>query len=164
MINGVHHTAISTPDIARLVAFYCDLFGFETVYETDMKASARVDAMLGVSGAEARIVMMRTGTSFLELFQFSAPTPATQSPDRPVVDHGFTHICVNVVDIHAEYSRLKEGGMRFHSLPLDNGPVLCAYGRDPDGNVIELIEVIDDTFAFHFDRRALSAAAVAGIA
>lgn len=34
MIVGMHHVAISTPDIDRLHAFYRDVMGFETVFET----------------------------------------------------------------------------------------------------------------------------------
>ena len=39
-----------------------------------------------------------------------------------------------------EYQRLRDAGMRFHSPPLDAGPTRCCYGRDPDGNVVELLE------------------------
>ena len=35
MFRGTHHTAISTPDLARSVAFYRDLFGFEVILEMD---------------------------------------------------------------------------------------------------------------------------------
>ena len=31
MIRGIHHTAISTPDIDRAIAFYRDLLGFEVL-------------------------------------------------------------------------------------------------------------------------------------
>ena len=33
MIRGIHHTAISTGDLQRSLAFYCDLLGFEKVFE-----------------------------------------------------------------------------------------------------------------------------------
>ena len=32
-IIGFHHTAISTPNLERLVTFYRDCFGFEPVFE-----------------------------------------------------------------------------------------------------------------------------------
>jgi catechol 2,3-dioxygenase-like lactoylglutathione lyase family enzyme len=32
-IISFHHTAISTPNLERLVAFYRDCFGFEPVFE-----------------------------------------------------------------------------------------------------------------------------------
>jgi catechol 2,3-dioxygenase-like lactoylglutathione lyase family enzyme len=33
MIRGLHHTAISTPDIDRLVRFYRDVIGFRVAWE-----------------------------------------------------------------------------------------------------------------------------------
>ena len=33
MILGVHHPAISVPDMARAIEFYCDKLGFEPVVD-----------------------------------------------------------------------------------------------------------------------------------
>ena len=47
-------------------------------------------------------------------------------------------------DIQAEYERLSAAGMRFHCPPLDMGAVKATYGRDPDGNVVELQEILTE--------------------
>ena len=61
--------------------------------------------------------------------------------DRPVIDRGITHIALDVEDVDAEYARLKEAGMVFHCAPQQLGEhCRTTYGRDPDGNVIELQE------------------------
>ena len=60
-------------------------------------------------------------------------------------DHGITHLCLDVSDIDAEYARLKGAGMRFHCPPQDLGAARATYGRDPDGNVVELQEVMEPT-------------------
>jgi hypothetical protein len=62
---------------------------------------------------------------------------------RPVCDHGITHLCLNVTDIDKEYERLNAAGMRFHCPPQHMGALKATYGRDPDGNVVELLEVTD---------------------
>ncbi len=54
---------------------------------------------------------------------------------------GIHHTAISCIDIDGEYERLKAGGMNFHCEPVDYGSCRCTYGRDPDGNVIELIEV-----------------------
>ena len=59
-------------------------------------------------------------------------------PNRPVCDHGITHIAFEVDDLDAEYDRLKAAGMRFHCPPQNLGVSRVTYGRDPDGNVLEL--------------------------
>ena len=143
MINGLHHTAIATHDIDRLVAFYRDVIGFTPVTTGGWQPGvAQIDAMVGLKGSSAKTAMLQAGNSFLEFFEYQTPRGAPADADRPVNDCGFTHIGLNVTDIEAEYARLTELGMRFHHSPIDFGAGLrAAYGRDPDGNVVELVEV-----------------------
>ena len=42
-----------------------------------------------------------------------------------------------------EYDRLLKNGVEFHSPPQNFGQVKATYGRDCDGNVFELQEIID---------------------
>jgi predicted enzyme related to lactoylglutathione lyase len=55
-------------------------------------------------------------------------------------------LCLEVTDIDAEYTRLCAAGMLFHCPPQRVGDSLrVTYGRDPDGNVIELLEASPDS-------------------
>lgn len=153
MIGGVHHTGISTPDIGRLIAFYRDLMGFELCYEMRIEQpSPHVDAMIEMEGVTLRMAMMRTGTSYIELFQFDTPAGAPRGPDWKLADHGFNHLCLMVDDVDAEYARLHAAGMHFHAPPvrIPGRPTVACYGRDPDGNRIELIEIGDPSVPFHW--------------
>lgn len=143
MIRGIHHTALSTPDLDRMLAFYRDLLGLEVVSEFQWPVGTELaDRITGLEGSSARAVMLRAGNAHIELFQYASPTPSAQDAGRPVCDHGITHVCLDVVDVDAEYERLVEAGMVFHCPPQDLGPdVRTTYGRDPDGNVLELQEV-----------------------
>ena len=146
MIHGIHHTAISTPDLERALVFYRDLLGADVVTDFEWPAGLAVaDQILGLRGSSARAVMLRLGNAMIELFEFSSPTPASSDPERPVCNHGITHLCLDVSDVDAEYERLRAAGMRFHCPPQDLGAVRTTYGRDPDGNVVELQEVTDPT-------------------
>jgi catechol 2,3-dioxygenase-like lactoylglutathione lyase family enzyme len=67
-----------------------------------------------------------------------------------VCDHGITHLCLDVDDLDADYKRLLGAGVTFHSPPQDLGAgVRTCYGRDPDGNVVELQQLspLDHRFA-----------------
>jgi catechol 2,3-dioxygenase-like lactoylglutathione lyase family enzyme len=144
MLVGIHHTAISTPDLARSKAFYRDLFGFEEAFEFTWDVSnedfKRTHAMLETAGT---VAMLERGTSRLEIFQYTAPAPAPNEPARRNVDHGLSHISIEVKDIDEEYARLGAAGMQFLSEPVPQAYIKCCYGTDPDGNVIELIEYFD---------------------
>jgi len=158
-ILGFHHAAISTPDIDRLTRFYCDAFGFEKVFDFEWSAGVvAFDAMMALEETAARVVMLRTGNSFLEFFEFASPAPASPQGDRPVNDHGITHICIAVDDAVAECARLDALGLRLHCAPIRSGlPVTGTYGRDPDGNVIEILEVSDPAHPLDFANRRLAA-------
>ena len=139
MIRGIHHVAVHVRDLDRMIRFYRDAFGFAMVGEEfSWTPMPMMDQILGVSGTAARGVMLRAGSCYLEMFQYSAPAPLVTQPLKPY-DRGYTHFCVDVTDIEEEYRRLRELGMSFgHPEPLDAGHVKTIYGRDPEGNLIEI--------------------------
>ena len=151
MILGVNHVALSVPDFDKAVEFYCTNLGFEKVFEsgwerTDEDMPSRI---LGVKGTSARVGHLRQANLLIELFEFVSPDVELQDPNRPVVNHGYTHICFAVTDIQAEYKRLSEAGVRWHCEPVEVGPgVFSTYGRDPFGNVIEIEEAIGREIPF----------------
>ena len=145
MIKGIHHTAISTGDIQRLLRFYRDLLGFEEVFSFDWEVGTEsIDEIVGLKDSSSQVVMLKAGNACVELFQYATPKPRSAEPNRPVCDHGITHLCLQVEDIEKEYERLCDAGMTFHCPPQKAGKGLRAtYGRDPDGNVVELLQVED---------------------
>ena len=83
MISGVHHVGFSTPDIERLIAFYCDVVGFELALRVEHgTASAQLDRMVEMDGVTSRMAMLRANNVFLELIQFNTP-PGRPRPRRP---------------------------------------------------------------------------------
>jgi catechol 2,3-dioxygenase-like lactoylglutathione lyase family enzyme len=125
--------------------------------QTEWTNRPLVDRMIGLTDSAARQVMLKAGNAYLELFEYSAPTPRPGDPTRPPSDHGYTHLCLDVVDIDTEHARLSANGMTFHSTPptvAEMGGVKrlrAIYGRDPDGNVVELQEVLDPNVPFTLD-------------
>lgn len=144
MIRGIHHAAISTGNLERMLAFYRDLLGFRVLFDFAWPAGTAIaDRITGLEQSAARAVMLHAGNAVIELFEYTSPVPRPGDPRRPVCDHGITHICLDVTDLDAEYARLSAAGMTFHCPPQDLGMDLrTTYGRDPDGNVIELQEVL----------------------
>ena len=151
MILGVNHVALSVPDFDKAVEFYCTNLGFELAFEsgwelTDDDTPAKI---LGVKGTSARVGHLKQSNILIELFEFGSVDVEAQEPNRPVVNHGYTHICFAVTDIQTEYKRLCKAGVRFHHEPLEVAPnVFSAYGRDPFGNVIEIEEAIGREIPF----------------
>jgi len=139
MIRGIHHVGINCHDMARMQKFYADAFGFQPVDEGfGWGDEPMMDHIVDVPGSAAKGVMLRAGTCYLELFQYSAPPPESPKPQRPH-DLGYTHFCVDVTEIEKDIPFLISSGMTFNDREfVDVGHVKTIYGYDPEGNVIEV--------------------------
>lgn len=144
MILGLHHTAISTPDLQRAIEFYRDQLGFQVEFEFAWDESnenfKRTHAAPETAG---RVAMLSREGARLEIFEYAKPAPRPVGAPPANADHGLCHFCIQVADIDDEFARLEAAGMPFLSPPVPQGNVKCCYGRDPDGNIIELIEYFD---------------------
>ncbi len=150
LTNEIHHVGLSTRRLDLMVAFYVDVFGFAVLRRAAWeRGTPEIDALVGLRDSAAHYVMLSRGSARIELHAYSSPTPGPTDPERRVCDPGQSHFCFGVTDIDAEYERLRAAGMRFHSPPFPSvdraepGTSRVAYGRDPDGNVIELLEELD---------------------
>lgn len=155
MIAGVHHLAISTHDLDRFIDHYQRWYGFEPVANGGWTSdNERIGQMVQLPGSAARYAMLRLGSFYLEVFQYDEPRG--QRFERRMCDPGLIHLCLYVEDIEAEYARLCELGMEFHCPPGGSGTMLATYGRDCDGNVVELLQVIAPDHPFPFRDRTAS--------
>jgi glyoxylase I family protein len=145
MIRGIHHIAIHTSNFERMIAFYRDVMGFTEVSRTGWPVGSKlIDEVIGLENSAARQIMMRAGTCYLEIFEYDSPAARETAPLAPS-DHGYTHFCLDVTDIEREFDRLSAAGMRFYrQRPGDFGNMKAVYGRDPDGNIIEIQETAQD--------------------
>jgi catechol 2,3-dioxygenase-like lactoylglutathione lyase family enzyme len=142
MILGMDHVGISVPNLARSIAFYRDVLGMKLLAEVHFSGE-KYDAILGLEGARGTAALLVREKTGVELFEFAHPIPIQRERDCPVSHHGISHFCLQVRDLDQEYRRMVAAGVRFHSAPLEfPGHVRAAYGRDPDGNAFELLEVL----------------------
>ena len=156
MIRGVHHLAISTPDLDRFVDHYERWFGFERCGGGEWQpGNERVDTMVGLDGSAARYEMIRLGNLYIDVFQYSAP-PGTPVRQR-MCDQGITHLCLYSDDVFADYERLTALGMRFNCPPGGSAVTRATYGRDCDNNVVELLQIVDPESRFGFERATVCA-------
>jgi glyoxylase I family protein len=148
MIKSLHHTGISTSSLKRMLEFYCDVLGFELVMQMEWKARTelgdRCDRIVGLTGSAAQVAMVKKNGASIEFFEYSSPAPNSLPSTFRACDHGYTHICLEVEDIDAEYERLRNAGMTFHQAPARDPyhGMKAIYGKDPEGNLVELLEFV----------------------
>jgi glyoxylase I family protein len=141
MIVGLHHVAVSVPDLDAALAFYVDTLGFTVDFGGEWDDKPQNDRVIGLDGTAAKVVMLRAGSAFVELWEYRRPQPAPRDPTYSPADHGIAHFCIQVTDIVSEHARLQAAGMTFHGPPVELGRGSAIYGRDPFGNIVELYEI-----------------------
>lgn len=155
MIRGIHHVAIHTRNLDKILDFYREAFGFVPVTEEIKWGNNEFfDSVIGISGTAGRLIMLKASNVYLEIFEYSSPQGRQGDPLRPN-DLGYTHFCVDTDDIEEDYKRLIAAGMKFtRTVPDEVTGIRAVYGQDPEGNVIELQQV-QPNHAFAFERVGL---------
>ena len=139
MILGVHHAALAVPDMEKALAFYCGVLGFEVKMKAELPSGIDVmENALGVDDSAFKVRMIKKGNSCIELFEFKAGESG--DVQRPVNRMGITHIALASNAIAEDYKMLVANEVVFNAALLGAAPARFAYGRDPFGNVIELLE------------------------
>ena len=127
----IAHVALKVKDLNRSLDFYVNKLGFE-----EMMRLPKPDGTLGVWLVYLRI----TDDQYLELFPDGV---GDRAPDRDAV--AVNHICLGVDNIDSVLSQLKAVGV-----PLTVQKKMAAdlnwqaWIEDPDGNRIELMQLMPD--------------------
>lgn len=151
MILGVHHVAIAVADLQSALDFYGGVLGFRVVMEAELPSGFEpMNRALGLDNAACKVRMLRKGNSCIELFEFVEGEAGDAA--RPVNRQGITHLALSTDDYQADYDRLAAHGVVFNAPPFGTSAQRFAYGRDPFGNVIELLEhAPGDAAALRYD-------------
>jgi catechol 2,3-dioxygenase-like lactoylglutathione lyase family enzyme len=145
-MKAIHHTGIIVSDLERSIGFYHEVLGLAFAAEpTAVIDDPELGPKVGVPGAKLRLVTFVVGDGLLELLQFVAPPSPIDAP-LPQNALGAHHVALLVDDIAAEVERLTTAGVEFLSdvTAVDEGVLAgwrWVYFRDPDGILLELVEV-----------------------
>lgn len=142
--GNIHHVAISVADIDQALRFYRDVLGFEVDWDMDHRGGEALARVVGLSVADARMIMLKGYGLRVELFGYYAPAGKPSEPDRQC-DFGLTHFALTVRNINDVYERLVKMGVKFNCPPQEMRPgVWATYFKDPEGVTIELLEYLEN--------------------
>ena len=80
MILGVHHPALSVPDLEKALAFYRDKLGFEAVMSAEIPSGVPfLNEAFGVPDAGCKVAMLKRGNSCIEIFEFQGRGSLSQT-------------------------------------------------------------------------------------
>jgi len=137
------HIGIVVNDLEGALCFYQDLLGFKIVKKTDEQGEF-IDKILALRKVKVTTVKMSAGGgNFIELLYYHSH-PRLHFRKNEIYEVGLSHIALTVEDLDVEYRRLSKKGIKFNSHPhkSPDGYAKVAVCRDPEGNYIELAEVL----------------------
>lgn len=133
------HTAIVSPDMPRLLAFYAMLTGQDATRQGAFGPDPKFDRVAGITDARFDGGWLRLPNAELEFWQYHQPQ-TTAVARRPMNAPGWNHVCFESDDLQADLQRLSAQGIELHGPSQDVGSATVIFGRDPDGNVFELLQ------------------------
>lgn len=144
MITAFNHTSFTVGDMDRAVKFWTEAMGFKpgSVSERQGDWQGRVT---GVPGARLLVAHLYGHGHHMEFIQYLGTPkggPATYAPNAP----GAAHVCFEVSDIRDTADRLVAAGATWQGeiAEVVSGTyrdAYAAYVRDPNGIVIELVQL-----------------------
>ena len=117
MFTGLEHTAIASPEPARLAEWYVQNLGFRInhVYAGNYFVRAEDGSMLEI-----------------------IPSEGERAPQN-MKDPGIRHLAVMVDDFDSAYQELRTRGVHFLTEPYVNQGNRLVFFSDADGNLLHLI-------------------------
>jgi glyoxylase I family protein len=147
---GFHHVAVRVSDIERATRFYVEgLDGRVRTLPHPHEGAFASIVMGGTPDARFKVNHIDIPAGCVELFEFLEPVKPTGTFSPP--DAAQLHFAIEVEDVAAALAQVEAaGGRRYWPEIADIGGGHSAiYVTDPDGNVIELIDVSPDDLIAH---------------
>ncbi|HZA39087.1 MAG TPA: VOC family protein [Actinomycetota bacterium] len=122
----INVTSVLVDDQAKALRFYTEVLGFVKKADIDM--------------GEARwlTVVSPEDPDGTELLLEPDAHPAARPFKAALVDDGIPFTSFAVDDVHEEFKRLQDRGVRFTQEPTEMGPVTTAVFDDTCGNLIQI--------------------------
>ena len=116
MIKGLRGASIWSEDLGNLLPFYRDVLGLKVGLQTP-----------------GFVVLGEPGSPALALGTHSEVRGRNGDPPRHMV-------ALSTDDVKGEWERLKAAGVEFVESPTDYGQVRIATLKDPEGNLLQLVQ------------------------
>ena len=149
-LHGLNHVGVTVSDFEAACRWYREMFDFHLVNDLHLgpEQTKHLVSLYGQENLSVRLGFLAgQSEALLEIFQF---TPAgcvgdtegeelkTGLPEwtRP----GYSHAAISVTNVPEVKAALEAKGMEFITDVQFVGGAHWAFGKDPDGNLIEIID------------------------
>ena len=141
MKSGIRHVGIVVQDIQKSINFWRDHFDF-SIYLDQIEEGEFIEHLLNIPNVKVRTVKMKgQDNSLIELLYFFEKQDIDQWRGN-LTSTGLTHLAVNINNLNEKIKKLQSHGFELINQPRksENGSVLVAFIKGPEGILIELVE------------------------
>lgn len=147
MIEGIFHVNVNVTDFERSLEFY-RMLGFRIALDLGETRGGELAEPLRLANARGRAALLILGddprATRIDLIEWKEPR--TEGVPYPRLNHaGICRIALRTRNLDQAYADLRAKGVGFLSeprlLPYPGGTAKFVCFTDPDGTVLELIEV-----------------------
>ena len=132
-----HHYAVTVADLERALAFYRDTLGLDVLTRFTVEGEAFATGV-AVPAATGRFAHLDAGGARVELVEYDPQGEPVEAAalNRP----GATHLGLAVEDPWAMYENLPEDVQTLSEPQTTATGTTILFVRDPDGNLVELLD------------------------
>jgi catechol 2,3-dioxygenase-like lactoylglutathione lyase family enzyme len=143
MITGFNHTSFTVADMDKSVRFWTEMLGFTAASVSPRQGDWQA-AVTGIADASLMVAHLYGHGHHVEFIQYLRGA-IEGAPPQPSLT-GAAHVCLEVDDIAQTWTELLAAGATSQGriARVKTGPVedcLAGYVRDPNGIIIELLEL-----------------------
>jgi len=142
---SLRHVGITICDMEKMQNFYCNLLGCKILKSMEESGEC-IDNFSEIQDVKVNTVKMELPRGgVLELLKYHSP-PGNgvylRNQYKRITEVSISHFALTVENLDFLYEKLTKEGINF-SYPVQispDGNVKIAFCRDPEGNLIELVE------------------------
>jgi predicted enzyme related to lactoylglutathione lyase len=145
MIKNIRHTGIVVRDLAKMSKFYRSLGFIDD--NSALEEGSFIEQVTGIKNVKLEWVKMKAPDGYLlELLQYHSHAIHTEVTNQKPNQLGCSHMAFTVDDITQACESIIDAGGSIINEPITspNGNVKVTYCYDPEGVLMEIVEVIKE--------------------
>lgn len=144
MILGTRHTGMVVQDMEKSLCFWRDVMGLKVVADF-WEEGEFIDTVQHLTGVKLHMIkLVAPDGTMVELLQ-DENHPTAPQEKNDLCHHGIRHIAFTVADVEESFRTLRDAGCKILSDPITSpdGKARLFFARDLEGNLLEIVEMID---------------------
>lgn len=140
-VRSFSHVGLTVWDLKRSCKWYNETFGFSIVSDQSLSKEEveKLNKLYRLKDTGVKFALLRCPKGgVIEMFQFDTAMKGAGATWNKV---GLTHLALDVKNVPKWYKELKSKGVEFLCEPQYTAGTCWVFLKDPDGNLIELMDL-----------------------